>query len=811
MQRPAFSRSIDLDRAVDTRPMKDVFFAPFSSGQRHRRGGDGIRVVVGLLSVIGLAVMARAGASIQAQVTGAVLPLPFGMAWLLSSLWFLSTVGAIIAVGVAGVMARTMALLRDGVVAVALGILGAISYRVLLGPATPGANNAGYDGVKTQSVLLLLTTAAAIQLAVAPYLSRSLRRMVRLVITFGAVVGVIHGEGVTTAVLTSVVLGWTAVSAMHLLVGSPEGLPSLEDVASLFSGLGASVEGLVRQPSRGWGAVRYWGTLDGMAIEAVVVGRDATEAQFLSKLGRSLFFRDSGPSLATTSLQQVEHEAFATMMASRVLEDRAPVVVTAGEVGGNAVLLLERPAGSRLDALLPDAVPAGTAKSIIETVSALSAAMAHGAIAGSTILVDENAKVSLVGFERSTATPSDERRYRDLAAALACAALIGSAESGIEEAVAAAIEVVGPDELANALPFLQRAALPAELSPLLKANKGLLTRLRTAGALAAGIEPPELYEPRRISWGTILMTVGSLIGGWALLAVFVHVAGAFSTLKSAAWGWVILTFIFAQLCTVSVAATTLGSVVKPLGYMKVLALEMSNSFSSLAGGNVAVIGTRVRFFQRQGYDATMAVSSAVVSSTASWVAKTLTLGLALPFAFGSFNFQDSLSSGGATAKLIHMILLVVVGLGVILGVAVFVPKLRRAAASKLRPKWDESIGHLRVLASQPSKLVLIFGGSLLAQVLVALALGSALHAFGAHLSLAVCIVALTLGSVLGGLSPVPGGMGVVEAGMILALTAAGVPDSIAVSAVFVQRLFTSYLPPVWGWFTLMAMRRRELL
>jgi len=108
-------------------------------------------------------------------------------------------------------------------------------------------------------------------------------------------------------------------------------------------------------------------------------------------------------------------------------------------------------------------------------------------------------------------------------------------------------------------------------------------------------------------------------------------------------------------------------------------------------------------------------------------------------------------------------------------------------------------------------LVLIFGGSILAQLLVAVALGSALHAFGAHLSIAECIVALTLGSVLGGLSPVPGGMGVVEAGMILALTAAGIPDSIAVSAVFVQRLFTSYLPPVWGWFTLMAMRKRELL
>ena len=31
----------------------------------------------------------------------------------------------------------------------------------------------------------------------------------------------------------------------------------------------------------------------------------------------------------------------------------------------------------------------------------------------------------------------------------------------------------------------------------------------------------------------------------------------------------------------------------------------------------------------------------------------------------------------------------------------------------------------------------------------------------------------------------------------------------AVAAVFIQRLFTAYLPPIWGWVTLAWMRRRE--
>ena len=64
---------------------------------------------------------------------------------------------------------------------------------------------------------------------------------------------------------------------------------------------------------------------------------------------------------------------------------------------------------------------------------------------------------------------------------------------------------------------------------------------------------------------------------------------------------------------------------------------------------------------------------------------------------------------------------------------------------------------------------------------------------------------------IGGISPSPGGMGVVEAGLILGMTAAGVSGANATAAVFIQRLFTSYLTPIWGWATLAWMRKREYL
>ena len=76
----------------------------------------------------------------------------------------------------------------------------------------------------------------------------------------------------------------------------------------------------------------------------------------------------------------------------------------------------------------------------------------------------------------------------------------------------------------------------------------------------------------------------------------------------------------------------LGSVAGALPFGRVLALEVANSFSALAGGSPATFATRVRFFQQQGYDSSVAVSSGVVVSTASWFVKGALFLISLPLA-----------------------------------------------------------------------------------------------------------------------------------------------------------------------------------
>ena len=57
------------------------------------------------------------------------------------------------------------------------------------------------------------------------------------------------------------------------------------------------------------------------------------------------------------------------------------------------------------------------------------------------------------------------------------------------------------------------------------------------------MELPELIEPRRLSWNQVLVALGSLVGGWALILVLINASHSISTIKSAQWGWVVATVL----------------------------------------------------------------------------------------------------------------------------------------------------------------------------------------------------------------------------------------------------------------------------
>jgi uncharacterized protein (TIRG00374 family) len=111
----------------------------------------------------------------------------------------------------------------------------------------------------------------------------------------------------------------------------------------------------------------------------------------------------------------------------------------------------------------------------------------------------------------------------------------------------------------------------------------------------------------------------------------------------------------------------------------------------------------------------------------------------------------------------------------------------------------------------PTKLLQSFGGNLLSQVLFAVALGACAKAFGEDLPLSSLVLINTVVTLFAGLLPVPGGVGVSEAGLALGLTRAAVPSETAFAIALTYRFATFYLPPIWGLRSYRWMTARHYL
>jgi uncharacterized protein (TIRG00374 family) len=797
------------------RGWRSIVFAPVGDGQRRRRGSDGARLAAAILALLCCVLVIRYNSRIDRAIVEVIHPPPRSITWLVTVVYDAGAFGVTILLVALALIARRWEVARD--IAASAVVAAAVSGLLTLALGSNGGRPGGIviGGYYMRFPVLQIALFMAVTGAALPYLARGVQRLIEVFVALVALASAVGGHGLPLNVLGSLAIGWGATALVRLIFGSPLGLPSLGDVRALLEELGIRTTEVRAAPRQVWGVAKYQGTQvretdpAGRPIGISVYGRDASDAKLLTKVGRFLFYRDSGPSLTLTRLQQVEHDAYLTLRAGQA-GVAVPEILETGTAGPSrdAVLVYRLPPGAPLsEADTADITDVTLAGLLGQILTLRRARIAHGAISGDVLLVDPSAGTTVVAdFRNAVSNASQYQLDRDLAGAIAATALA----AGAERAAGAAAACLDQEELQGALQHLHKAALDPALSRPLRSQRQLLAEVRQRAAEAKSIPVPKLVEPRRVSWPTLIMVVGTLIGGWALIGVLIDVSKSFDTVIGANWLWVIVAFVLAQLAFVASAIEGVGSVAGALPFGRVLAVEVANSFSALAGGTAAVFATRVRFFQRQGYDASVALSSGAIMATSSWIATAVLFLVSLPFAWGSIHLEVTPQSGG-NSKLVWVILAVVILVALAAGLLLGVPKLRRLASAKLRPRVRDIWGNLKQVASSPRKLLLLLGGSFAQELAVAMALSVSLRAFDDHLRLPTLLVVITLAAVIGGVSPSPGGMGVVEAGLILGLTAAGVSEADATAAVFIQRLFTSYLPPIWGWITLVWMRKKEYL
>jgi uncharacterized protein (TIRG00374 family) len=787
-----------------TPQLRAAVLGPRGGGTTRRRASDAFRLGLAVVAVAVSIPVMRANSAVELSVVRALHPPPQAISWLVTAVFWLGSAGVSVLLAIFALLVPRLAAVRWTAVA-ALATWGVcILLAAVLGPAAGRPPVSELAGVNAGYPVTQLAVAIAVAATALPYLSRPVHRLAWFLVAVAALAAVCGGEALPVNAISSVALGWGVAAALHLAVGSPLGLPSAAEVTEWIADLHVAVTDIATAPAQVWGVEQFTGTdPSGQAVELSVYGRDASDARVLAKLWRFAIYQDSGPTLILDRLQQVEHEAYLTLMAGRagVL---VPEVLAAGQFGPSkdAALVTRVPGGLALSQADDTVLPDSTLDEILMAVLRLrTAGIAHGALGGDTIVVSGQG-VYIRNFRRASASAPASRLDTDLAAALAAMAV----RAGAGRTAAAATRVLDPDTARGALVHLQRAALDPVTVAALKEHKDLLPQLREAVAAGAGIDVPKLAEVKRISWTNLVFAAGSLIGIWAIIGVLCDAGGAIDSIKGASWGWVALAFVLAQLPVVAEGWTLTGAVVGPLPFGRCVALETSNIFVALVSGDVGVFAVRVRFFQRQGYDATAAVSAGAICTTASWTVKTLLFLVAIPFAAGTFHAPSS-SSGNQTA--VWIILAVILAVGIAAALIALVPRIRRLVSRRVRPLLLDIWANVKTIAAEPRKLAYVLVGSALAQLLVILALGASLHAVGQHASIATLIAVNTVAAIIGGAVPVPGGLGVVEAGLIAGLAAAGIPQEQAAAAVLIQRFFAAYLPPVWGWFTLAWMRRRE--
>jgi uncharacterized protein (TIRG00374 family) len=800
------ARPVPVTRHRGAERLRSLVLGPRGGGVTRRRASDAVRLGVAILLVAICVPLIRANTSLEIQLTKLLTPPPTGIRWLVSTLWQLGSFGVIAALALVGLVVPRLAAVRQMAIAAGATLGMCLLLSALLGPAGGRPPIPQLPDVSSSFPVTQLAVAMAVALTGLPFLSRPMHRIVGTGLALAALSALIGGYGLPLNIGASIAIGWGMAAACHLALGSPVGLLSASEVTEAVRDLRVDARALAPVPGQEWGAQAFAGEDDqGRRLELAVYGRDASDAQWLSKLWRFLIYRDSGPTLMIHRLQQVEHEAYLTLLAAR-LGVLVPEVVAAGRGGpsNDAVLVTRPPPGPRLADVPGDQVSDETLDEFLRSVLTLRAAgIAHGALSPETVLVTGEGP-GLRDFRRASASAPVTRTDRDLAAAMGAAGVV----VGVDRVVAAGHRVLDAQTVQSVLTQLQRSTLDPVTVRMAKSHKDFLKSLRESLAKAFGVDVPKLVEAKRISWPNLLMVVGSLIGLWAIVGVLSGAEGSLDVMRDASWGWVALAFVLAQLPVLSDAWALTGAVPGPMPYGRCVALETSNLFTSLAGGQAAVFGVRVRFFQRQGLEAESAVSAGAIASAASWVVKGLLFLISIPFAAGDFHVP---SGGGEKQAAVWIVIIAVLAVAVVAAVVTLVPRVRRLASERVRPHLATIWSDLKAIGTEPRKIVYVLAGATISQLLIALCLGATLHAVGESLTLPTIIVVQTLASIIGGAAPVPGGAGVIEAGTIAGLTSAGVPQSQAVAAVFIERLWTAYLPPIWGWLTLVWMRHREYI
>ena len=377
----------------------------------------------------------------------------------------------------------------------------------------------------------------------------------------------------------------------------------------------------------------------------------------------------------------------------------------------------------------------------------------------------------------------------------------------IDTSIKAALNAWGADKLAEILPFMQKAAIPASTRSLPSWNKKVFEHLCNKLSQTVALHTDEEdYDTVRLARFNIRFFVSLVLAiiAIAVIATQWHPQEVFAALKHANNLMVLLCFIFSMLAWVG-SAITLGSFMddqKPSSTV-LFASQAASGFTAVSmPAGVGPAFVNMQLLKKNGYNSTQATAI----TSAVWLIQALITTIVL-LVIGIFTGKNVLSGMIPT----HMLITVIGVITLLICTLMAIPKARKIIRKHYLPILSDYGRQIKELVSHPLQLI---GGSFGAIVLVScIGLGYwvALLAFGYYANPWETILLFILANTAGSAIPTPGGLGAVEASLTFAFTSVGVPPTIALSATLLYRLMFYWLRIPIGAFAMNWLSSRELV
>lgn len=281
-------------------------------------------------------------------------------------------------------------------------------------------------------------------------------------------------------------------------------------------------------------------------------------------------------------------------------------------------------------------------------------------------------------------------------------------------------------------------------------------------------------------------------------------AEGFGQLRTASWPWLLGAAGATCLSWVAAAFTRQGAVVQPLPKGRLLATQFAAaSANHLLPTGLGAGAVNLRFMTVCGVPLARSSAALALYLLAESVGRVGLLSALL------LAFPDALRLGPLLPD--GSVLPLLLGAAGLLTLTAAVVALVRPLRRRVYAFVRDALGEARSVHTRPARALALWGGSLAFPALQAAGLAAVGRALRlpvppTHMALAYLAATVAVAVV-----PTPGGLGSVEAALIVALVAVGGPAAVATAVVLAFRIITVWLPLVPGALTLGALVRLKVI